>query len=71
MTDRPKTPRDLVLQTKKHFLAAASHFEHRAKQARRPDLIAQYSAAARQCREYAKLGEEVPAILPKLPAPSM
>jgi len=57
-----------VLQTKKHFLAAASHFEHRARQAQQPDLIAQYIAAARQCREYAKREEEVPAILPKSPS---
>ena len=71
MNDRPKTPRDLVLQTKKHFLAAASHFEHRAKQAQQPNMVAQYWAAARQCREYARLEEEVPAILPKPPAPSI
>jgi len=72
MMDRPKrTPSASVLQAKKHFLAAASHFEVRARQAERPDLIAQYLAAAKRCREYARLDEEVPVILPKQPALSM
>jgi len=70
MTQRPKTPRELA-RGMSAVKFCAKHFADRARKARTDSDRARWSKAAAHYRELAELEEQVVAIRPKPPAPSI